>query len=267
MNRAETEGFKPVPVTVPGASPWRFALRCAVDLQLATIVKALRPALAKLPPGTVLDVGAGQAPWRGWLPAHCRYMGLDVANAGDFGMTGGQDITYYDGQTIPFPSQAFDAALCVEVLEHARDPDALMAEIARVLKAGAPLLLTVPWSARRHHIPFDFHRFTRERLQLMLATHGFTDITVEERGDDIAVIANKLVVLAIRLLKAVAPRNFLVTLPFGLLFGAFAGLMLAIAHVSLAFKLGGREDPLGYFCTACKRHTPGNADAMDFTQP
>jgi len=257
MRRAETEGFKPIPVTVPGASPWRFALRCVVDLQLATIVKPLRPALEHLPPGTVLDVGAGQSPWRGWLPAHCRYVGLDVANAGDFGMARGGDITYYDGKTIPFAPETFDAALCVEVLEHAQEPDVLIAEIARVLKAGAPLLLTVPWSARRHHIPFDFHRFTRERLQAILVTHGFTDVTVEERGDDLAVIANKLLVLAIRLQKSVSLKNFIATVPLGLLFGAFAGVMLAIAHVSLALELGGREDPLGYFCRARKGRPPG----------
>jgi SAM-dependent methyltransferase len=252
MSGAQGEGFKPVPVTLPGASPWKFALRCVVDLQLATIVKPLRPALAQLPPGTVVDVGAGQSPWRGWMPAHCRYVGLDIANAGDFGMSRGEDITYYDGKTIPFPPRTFDAALCIEVLEHAEDPDALLAEIARVLKPGAPLLLTVPWSARRHHIPFDFHRFTRERLLHILATHGFTDIAVEERGDDIAAIANKLVVLALRTLKSVSLKNFVLALPFGLFFGALAGLMLCIAHVSLAFGLGGREDPLGYFCTARK---------------
>jgi SAM-dependent methyltransferase len=223
-----------------------------VDLQLATIVRFLRPALAQLPPGTVLDVGAGQAPWRGWLPAHCQYTGLDVANAGDFGMSRGADITYYDGKTMPFASGSFDTALCVEVLEHAPEPDALMAEIARVLKPGGQLLMTVPWSARRHHIPYDFHRFTRERLQTMLLAHGFSHIAVAERGDDIAVIANKLVVLTLRILKAVSVKNVLVTLPVGLFFGVLASVMLGIAHVSLALQLGGREDPLGYFCRGRK---------------
>ncbi|MCG2593050.1 class I SAM-dependent methyltransferase [Ramlibacter sp. XY19] len=250
MNPAEREGFKPVPVVIPGAAPWKFALRCVVDLQLATIVRALRPALAQLPPGVVLDVGAGQSPWRGWLPAHCRYMGLDVANAGDFGMAHGDDITYYDGKHIPFADQSFDAALCIEVLEHAEDPEGLLAEIARVLKPGATLLMTVPWSARRHHIPHDFHRFTSERLQSMLAAQGFGDVEVQERGDDVGVIANKLLVLAIRLLKSVSPKNFLLKLPFGFLFGALAACMVALAHVSGALKLGGREDPLGYFCSA-----------------
>jgi putative flippase GtrA/SAM-dependent methyltransferase len=253
MSTPDTEAFKPVSVRAPGASRWRFALRCVVDLQLTTIVKPLRPALAQFPPGKVLDVGAGQAPWRGWLPAHCRYVGLDVDHAGDFGMSRGEDITYYDGKIIPFPPQCFDSALCVEVLEHTEKPDRLIAEIARVLKPGAPLLLTVPWSARRHHIPFDFHRFTRERLEAMLSAHGFTDVVVDERGDDIAVIANKLLVLTIRVLKSVSLKNFPVTLPFALLSGVLASVMLGIAHVSLVAQLGGREDPLGYFCSARKR--------------
>jgi SAM-dependent methyltransferase len=250
MPESYREHFKPVPVTGPSASPLKFRLRCLLDLQLATIVQFLRPALASFPRGRILDVGAGQSPWREWLPQGTAYAGLDVANADDFGMTQKADITFYDGRTIPFPDATFDGAICIEVLEHTEDPERVLWEIARVLRPGAPLLLSVPWSARRHHVPFDFHRFTRERLQAMLAGQGFVGVDVRERGDDVAVIANKLLVLAVRIAKSCSLRNFIAAAPLATLFGLFAVLMLVAAHVSLWLGLGSPEDPLGYFCTA-----------------
>jgi SAM-dependent methyltransferase len=246
MNERAAEGFKPIPVSF--GSPLKFRLRCLLDLQLLTISRALQPALEDLPSGTVIDVGAGQSPWRQWI--RCGYVGVDVENASDFGMHS-KDLVLYDGTTLPFQDETFDSALCVEVLEHASDPEMLLSEVCRVLKKGAPFLLTVPWSARRHHIPFDFHRFTKERLQVMLCESGFVNVSVEERGDDVSVIANKLIVLTLRLLS---PRSFkgLVSIPIGMLCSVVTAGMLFAAHLSIAFGLGSKDDPLGYFCRAMK---------------
>lgn len=245
------EAFQPISVKPPSAGPLAFALRCLVDLQLATIVEHLRPAMAALPPGDILDVGAGQSPWREGLPAHCRYVGLDVAYAGDFAMAPpSADIVTYDGAVMPFAEASFDGALCVEVLEHAPDPEALLSEIARVLKPGAPLLLTTPWSARRHHIPHDYHRFTRERLAILLDRHGFEHVEVRERGDDVGVAANKMIVLTLGALRRTRGLNALITVPAAVLFGVGAAVMLAAAHLPRSLGLGSDADPLGYFCSA-----------------
>jgi SAM-dependent methyltransferase len=45
---------------------------------------------------------------------------------------------------MPFASAAFDAVVCTEVLEHVADDRAAVAEIARVLKPGGLLVLSVP---------------------------------------------------------------------------------------------------------------------------
>jgi len=247
------ETFQPISVKPPSANPLAFTLRCLIDLQLGTIAKPLRPAMAALPPGAILDVGAGQAPWREWLPAHCRYVGLDIQNAGDFGMAPPSgDIHFYDGGVMPFADAGFEGAICIEVLEHAADPDALLAEIARVLKPGAVLLLTTPWSARRHHIPYDFHRFTRERLEAMLAAHGFAEVAVRERGDDIDAIANKLIVLTLGSLKRTTLLNALLMLPLAVVFGLMSAVMLVAAHLPRRWGLGSDADPLGYFCRAVR---------------
>jgi len=246
------EQFQPIAVTAPDRHPLLFKLRCYVDVQLGSIVGHLKPALSKLT-GKVLDVGAGESPWRGWLSMDTEYYGIDVGNAGEFGMSSGRkDITYYDGRRIPFGDAQFDNAICIEVLEHAENPQLLLAEIARVLKPEGPFLLSVPWSARRHHIPHDYHRFTRERLQIMLSEVGFEDILIKERGSDIGVIANKLTVLTIRLLRPARKTDFVWTGVLALLCTPLAVGFLIATSVSDKLGRGASEDPLGYFVSAVR---------------
>ncbi|MGT2471968.1 class I SAM-dependent methyltransferase [Paraburkholderia terrae] len=246
------EQFQPIAVTAPDRHPLLFKLRCYVDVQLGSIVGHLQPALSRLK-GKVLDVGAGESPWRGWLSKDAEYYGIDVGNADEFGMSGGREgITYYDGRKIPFEDAQFDNAICIEVLEHAEDPELLLSEIARVLKPDGPLLLTVPWSARRHHIPHDYHRFTRERLQIMLSKAGFANIVIKERGSDIGVIANKLTVLTIRLLKPARKADLIWTGVLALFCAPLAVAFLIATSVSDKLGRGASEDPLGYFISAVR---------------
>lgn len=253
------EAFQPIAVRTPSKGHVLFFVRCLIDVQLGTIVKHLRPAMKELR-GEILDVGAGESPWREWLPLGCTYRGIDVSDSDEYGMSvGRKDITYYDGTKMPLPSASFDGAICIEVLEHAKDPDLLMGEISRVLRSGSTLLLSVPWSARRHHIPHDYHRFTKERLVQLFAAHDFEDITVRERGSDIGVIANKLVVLTVRLLLPHRKSNAIWTLPLAALTGLMSAGMLVAAHLSELMSLGGKEDPLGYFVTA--RRAPAASSA------
>ena len=64
-----TESFQPIAIRAPSDSPAMFAVRCAVDLQLLTIFQFLRTELAACR-GRVLDVGAGESPWRELLKTH-----------------------------------------------------------------------------------------------------------------------------------------------------------------------------------------------------
>jgi len=255
------EQFKPVAVKPPSANPLLFRARCLVDLQLGSIARQLRPELAALK-GKVLDVGAGESPWRDWLAPEAVYQGIDVGNATDFGMHGGRsDITYYDGNVMPFGDETFDGALCIEVLEHTSDPELCLAEAARVLKDGAPILLSVPWSARRHHIPHDYHRFTRERLRNLFEASGFEDIGIRERGNDISAIASKLVVLVARLATRKAGIDLLWRLPALVLCVPMTLGFLLAAHLAENFGWGAPEDPLGYFVKARRAARRSGAQA------
>ena len=193
----------------------------------------------------MLDVGAGESPWRDLL-THVDYVGIDVDTADQFGMRRNPSVTYYDGKHIPFPDASFDHVLCVEVLEHVDDPRGFVREVARVLRPRGSLVLTVPWSARVHHIPHDYHRFTRHALELLFSGEGFEAIRIDDRGDDTAVIANKLLVMAIRLWTPSRMIPLLWRWPAALLISPIAALFIAAAHLTIRFASDQVEDPLGY---------------------
>ena len=100
------ESFKPIPVRRPSDGIIFFKLRCLFDLQLKTIVDYLEPQLVKLK-GSVLDVGAGQMPWRTFVQASVNYIGVDIESAEAFGMYRSSEIIYYDGKKLPMHSESF----------------------------------------------------------------------------------------------------------------------------------------------------------------
>jgi SAM-dependent methyltransferase len=226
-----------------------FALRCALDLQMLTIYRFLLPELGKWE-GRILDVGAGEAPWRD-LMNDVEYLAVDVDAADAFGMRRKPNVSYYDGTKLPFADESFDHVLCTEVLEHVPDPALVLSDIKRVLKPGGSLVLTVPWSARLHHLPNDYTRFTRFRLNDLMRS-GFSSVKIEERGNDIAVIANKLLVLNIRLIRPVRAIDILWCWPLVPIVTPMTCVFLAAGHIALWLGMGSKEDPLGYGVIAVK---------------
>ncbi len=246
-----TEDFKPIPVRrSPGIlGAVLFNLRLTADLQLLTCVRFLAPRLYRMS-GQVLDVGCGEMPFRPLLGPGASYTGIDVPSAQAFGMRKSPDIVAFDGRVIPFPDASFDHVLCTEVLEHVEEPSALIAEMLRVLRPCGTILVTVPFSARVHHAPFDFQRFTRFGLERLFL--NFKDVELEERGDDLSVIANKFIAVAARLIK---PRPFVALLWRLPILAALTPVVLValfVAHLSMLYGWGSRMDPLGYAVQAIK---------------
>jgi SAM-dependent methyltransferase len=248
---ARLEFMGPIPVRNSGGFFDRslFRLRQAGDLQLYTIWRFLGPHFKNLR-GSLIDVGCGEMPFRSLLPENIGYQGIDVKQASDFKMLGSSDITTFDGQHIPFPDNSFDNALCTEVLEHAENPEILVEEMFRILKPGGVLLATIPFSARVHYAPYDFNRFTRHRLDQMFS--AFAEVTIEERGNDIAVIANKLIVLCARLVKL--SFWFPITILAALVLAPIACAFLIAAHIAILGNFGSPDDPLGYAIKAKREH-------------
>lgn len=262
MPTTATEGFQPRAHHAP-TTPLRrllFRLRLLGDLQTNTIHRDLRRELAGFS-GKLLDVGCGNSPFRHLLdPATTQYQGVDVAAAEDFGYRN-PDTVYYDGHVLPFSDASFDAVLCTEVLEHIPDPAETLREIHRVLKPGGKLLLTIPWSARFHYQPFDYHRYTPSMLQQLFAAYGSPVVT--PRGTDFTTIASKIVVAYARnlvRLKPAAAADWLlwpVRLVAAVVTAPLLALALLLGHCGILFGLGSNDDPLGYTVVARKSASHG----------
>lgn len=96
------------------------------------------------PPRRLIDVGCGFGSYgRGLLADGYDWIGAEV-NAADCAELArvGLPHRHIDGRTLPFPDGDFDAALCIEVLEHIEEPRAFLAEIRRV--APRQLIVSVP---------------------------------------------------------------------------------------------------------------------------
>jgi SAM-dependent methyltransferase len=237
------EEFRPIPQR--RRQGWRgtllFHARSMADLQALTVYRFVKPLLTQMR-GRVLDVGCGEMPYRSLLASTVEYTGIDIANASQFDMAQSKDITIFDGINIPFPDSSFDHVVATEVLEHAFDAQRLADEIYRVLRPGGSFVMTIPFSARVHYAPYDYRRLTEYGLYQLVAR--FTLVSLEARGSDISVIANKLIVICARLLRV--NWSLPLRVPALVFFVPLAVLFLIVAHISLVFGWGSSMDPLGY---------------------
>ena len=245
------EVFKPVAIKPPSENRLLFVVRCIADLQLFTVYRFLKEPLRRCR-GRLLDVGAGEAPWREFV-SQAEYVGVDIESSTDFGMRRRPDVAYYSGDTLPYPDNSFDNVLCTEVLEHVREPKSFLLDLHRVLRSNGTLILTVPWSARLHHLPHDYARYTPAGLSTLLESAGFSVEMIEQRGNEVASIANKLLVLTIRLFRARPWYAAILTWPLGLIAAPLAMAFIGAAHISIALGLRMPEDPLGYGVIARRR--------------
>ena len=76
-----------------------------------------------------------------------------IAAARDHAAQGGRDIRYDigTGEDMPYADAAFDAVVCVDVLEHVQDLPQVLAQVARVLRPGGLFLFDTinrNWLAR-----------------------------------------------------------------------------------------------------------------------
>jgi SAM-dependent methyltransferase len=164
-----------------------------LDLFVSTeIAKAVNRFSKTLTAGSkVLDLGCGLKPYQIYFQ-NMQYVGIDVEESGRNKSDKLTDVQF-DGISIPFDDEEFDACICTEVLEHAIDPDALLIEVNRVLKNRGSLLITVPFMWGLHELPYDFRRYTYLGLSKTVTKCGFS-IEREERltggGNAILAIIN-----------------------------------------------------------------------------
>ncbi|NLT74566.1 MAG: class I SAM-dependent methyltransferase [Chloroflexi bacterium] len=128
--------------------------------------------------GALLDVGCGTKPHeRLLLTLVQRYDTLDVTEAHG-------SLTYVaDVQDMPMvPAAHYDSVLCLEVLEHVPNPERALHEIARVLRPGGVLIMSVPHLSRLHDEPHDYYRYTRYGIIALLRSAGLAVHSLDARG-------------------------------------------------------------------------------------
>jgi ubiquinone/menaquinone biosynthesis C-methylase UbiE len=156
-----------------------------------------------------IDVGCGDGNVSGrWLTAHgCKYIGVDISQQAikQAESNGFNARQIGDASDLPFEESSFDAAVCIEVIEHLFQPLDAMIEIHRVLRTGGVLVVTTPniaywrrrvdlavlgrWNPlgdmlsvdqpwRDPHIRF----FNPGVLRRMLRAAGFQDVRVGAHG-------------------------------------------------------------------------------------
>jgi SAM-dependent methyltransferase len=115
--------------------------------------------------GVVLDAGCGNRPYEAWLsrgPDHVtRYVGLDIAAGAAV------DIVVDPEQPWPIPDASIDGILSTQVLEHVTRLPLTLVEMARILRPGGDLLLTVPFICQAHGLPHDYARFTTNGIRVL----------------------------------------------------------------------------------------------------
>jgi SAM-dependent methyltransferase len=161
-----------------------------LDISRWDVTTYMQEVARQVPAGDlVLDAGAGDCRYRSLFQGR-RYVGVDTAVGK--GLRYGELDVLGDLQALPFRDKTFDAALCMNVLEHVRQPERCLGEIHRVIKPQGHLYLMVPLFAREHQAPHDYFRYTSFGIRHLLERTGFAVEYVRPVGGYFRVLANIL---------------------------------------------------------------------------
>lgn len=121
----------------PGANP--------LQARMAVVTRLLGPS-----PGRVLDCGMGpgrllvELDRRGWSVAGVDVSGEMVSRARTRLPQSADDLHEAPVESLPFPSESFDAAVSTGVMEYVSDVPRALGEVARVLRPGGLFIVSMP---------------------------------------------------------------------------------------------------------------------------
>lgn len=135
--------------------------------------------------GKVLDIGGKKENKRGQFRPPLdkvetwEYLNIDETTNPDY---------LCSAESIPVKDETFDAVLMTEVLEHLEHPEIVLAEAYRVLKKKGVLIATMPFLYPVHADPYDFQRWTSQKLESVFEKAGFKIEHIEPMGGFFAVL-------------------------------------------------------------------------------
>jgi SAM-dependent methyltransferase len=152
-------------------------------IELRSLYETIR-SVSHLARGRVLDVGCGHKPYEALFRSfYTQYVGIDLETV----QSSRADV-FGDSLHLPFKDEVFDTVFSAQVLEHVRNPFAMVQEIGRVLKPDGVLLLTAPQAWPLHEKPYDFFRYTRYGLEEISLQAGFEVLEIRERKGGICAL-------------------------------------------------------------------------------
>lgn len=147
------------------------ATYCQFQITLPTILSHAK--------GDLLDVGAGDVPYRALIDPH-----VSVYHTLDYEKRVGEIDYVSDAQDMSgvVDSNRYDTVLLLEVLEHVSNPFRVVNELFRVLRPGGKVIMSVPHLSRLHEEPYDFYRYTHYGLRHLFEGAGFEIVELIPRG-------------------------------------------------------------------------------------
>jgi SAM-dependent methyltransferase len=114
----------------------------------------------------VLDVGCGERPYEPlFAPFVSSYTGVDpVENP--------RADVQAAAEELPLPDGSADVTICIQVLEHVDDPQAVVRELARVTAPNGRVLLSTHGVMVFHPNPVDRWRWTHQGLERLFEQAG-----------------------------------------------------------------------------------------------
>jgi SAM-dependent methyltransferase len=134
--------------------------------------------LLGIPEGArVLNVGSG-GQIESLLMKHARNQKFEVISL-DIDPKRHPDIVG-DICNVNFNDKSFDYVVMCEVLEHVHSPHVAIENIHQMLKTGGGVIMSTPFMLPMHDRPYDYFRYTRYGLELLLKK--FQDVKIRERN-------------------------------------------------------------------------------------
>ncbi len=177
--------YTPESATGSGGEPRRRVPRTGAAARLWHRINGSLPLTDRALIGPVLDVGCNTG--EGMVALRGR--GFEVVGvepnprAAGLARSRGFDVIEDPIEQAELPRALFGTILCSQVLEHVRDPLAVLECLAPCLRADGAVYVVVPnadslWRQVfgadwvHWHVPFHLHHFTRASLELLLAQAG-----------------------------------------------------------------------------------------------
>lgn len=148
------------------------------------LIGDLEQAISAFSKGTVLDIGCGNKPYEQLFSGRItKYVGCDVVQSDQ-----NKVDVLCPATNLHFQHEEFDTVFTTQVIEHVDDPAKMLAEANRVMKMDGHIIVSAPFCWELHEEPYDFYRYSKYGLQVMMGKAGFEVISITANGGKWAAI-------------------------------------------------------------------------------